>query len=256
MSSACSSSSTGTHNVDSSSPHARPSPSQSTSASTAWLFSPTPVKGNHNFLQNLTSFGNPIYGNSTERITHVTGAVAEYLISDMQPVSTVENSAFKKLFTVMDPSYVLPSATDFEKVLSDMVEQQKPTIENHIQTGKHIAVSLEIFKVNVSESCMTISIHMITKEWQMCLKTLRTIDISENVTGDTENYIHHILMDWEIPERNIVGIVSESRLSFEGIPSMSDTNIQHYTCFDKTLKTAASCAIGHPDQGSEMYHHL
>ena len=174
-------------------------------------------------------------------------AVAEYFISNMQPVSTVENTAFKKLLAIMDPNYTLPSASDFGKVLGDLVEQQKPIIENDIQTSKHIALSLESFKVNVCESRITISIHLITKEWQMCLKTLRTFDTSENVTSDSENTIHQILRDWAIPDHKIVGIVSESRFGFEGIPSLSEADIQHYTCFDKTLKTAASCAFILPE---------
>lgn len=52
------------------------------------------------------------YDKTSKRYNEITHAVAYYIAKDMLPLSVVEKSGFKKLLSVDDPCYDVPSGSE------------------------------------------------------------------------------------------------------------------------------------------------
>ena len=174
------------------------------------------------------------------RSKQVTQAILDYFISDMRPLNTIENEAFLGLFIAVDPMYAmftLPEATQLERLLQKKYQDQKAVTGHTLQSAECVAIAVEKVSVN-GASHVIVSASFITPEWQRFTKTLEAFNIRECTSQQVQKLIVQTMEEWNLNEKKIE-MVSEIKYTVETCRDL--TAIEQYTCFEKTLGTAASC---------------
>ena len=194
-------------------------------------------------LAQLTYLHNNPYNMENPRAKQVTQATLDYFISDLRPLSTIENEAFLGLFIAVDPMYsmfTLPSVTQLQHLLQERYQVQKAVIGHTLQLAESVALAMETFELK-SNTYITLSTSFITPEWQRCSKTLQTFDITECNTSQIENVIVQTVKDWTFTSKKISLVTkSDTRYSLTDKGSDNITDVEQYMGFEKTLGSAAS----------------
>ena len=194
-------------------------------------------------LAQLTYLHNNPYNMENPRAKQVTQAILDYFISDLRPLSTIENEAFLGLFIAVDPMYsmfTLPSVTQLQHLLQEKYQVQKAVIGHTLQLAETVALTMETFKLGRNEY-VTISTSFITSEWQRCSKTLQTFDTTKCDTSKIENVTVQTVKDWSFTSKKI-SLVTKSDIKYTLNEKGSDylTEVEQYMGFEKTLGSAAS----------------
>ena len=201
-------------------------------------------------LAQLTYLHNNPYNMENPRAKQVTQAILDYFISDLRPLSTIENEAFLGLFIAVDPMYsmfTLPSVTQLQHLLQEKYQVQKAVIGHTLQLAESVALAMETFELK-SNTYITLSTCFITPEWQRCSKTLQTFDTTECNTSQIENVVVQTVKDWTFTSKKISLVTkSDIKYSLNDIGSDNLTDVEQYMGFEKTLGSAASLVFLLPE---------
>ena len=100
--------------------------------------------------------------------------VAEYLIADMRPFSTVESKSFRDLCTALDPKFDLPGKTAFSQtIIPKMCAETKKEVHSLLENTSSVAITADAWTSLATESYMTITGHFINENWEMMNVGLR-----------------------------------------------------------------------------------
>ena len=128
-------------------------------------------------------------------------AIANFLIKDMLPVSTVEDPGFKSLIQTLDCNYKPPDEDYFQKYIHGVkynILRQK--VMDLVSKASHASVCPEVWIHADSSRYLTLRLQYIDKEWKYCSHVLDTIKVSGILR---ENELSLALKDlsntWGIP---------------------------------------------------------
>ena len=106
--------------------------------------------------------------------------VAEYLVADMKPLSTVESPAFRNLCTSLDPKFDVPSKkTISNSVIPKMYAETKAKVANFLQENTGLAITTDGWTSIATQSYITMTAHFINKDWQLTSYGLQTRHVTE-----------------------------------------------------------------------------
>ena len=199
-------------------------------------------------LAQLTYYHNNPYNLENPRSKQVTQAILDYFISDMRPLSTIENEAFLGLFIAVDPMYAmftLPEVTQLERLLHEKYRVQKAVVGHTFQSSECVAIAVEDVGLN-RDSHIILSASFITHEWQRFSKILEAFDTRECTSTQVEKMIVQTIKEWGLIEKKI-GIVRDAEYKTETSSTCTLSTVEQYTCFERTLSTAASSVYMLPE---------
>ncbi|KAL3871016.1 hypothetical protein ACJMK2_039184 [Sinanodonta woodiana] len=102
----------------------------------------------------------------------------------MRPYSVVDLLGFRNLIHTLEPRYIIPSRTHFaEKVIPDLYLHTRQEVQNTISEADSVAITTDGWTSGATESYITITAHLIDKEWCMKSFVLQTRPCHESHTG-------------------------------------------------------------------------
>jgi len=98
----------------------------------------------------------------------VTDAILSMLVTDMRPLSMVEDEGFKKMVSILNPGYILPSRTHFTKLMERKYQEALQKIKSAINTtNSRMALTTDIWTSVATEAYLGITCHYIGNDWKM-----------------------------------------------------------------------------------------
>ncbi|XP_049902249.1 E3 SUMO-protein ligase ZBED1-like [Epinephelus moara] len=134
------------------------------------------------------------------------------LVTDMRPLSMVEDEGFRQMIHVLNPGYTLPSRTHFTKLMERKYEQTFQAVKTDIKaTQSKIALTTDVWTSVATEAYLGITCHYIGDEWNMKSICLTTMPLEErHSASNIAEWLGEVVARFEIPPSKIIAIVHDN----------------------------------------------
>ncbi len=177
---------------------------------------------------------------STKR-KNIDNALIEMIVTDLQPISVVEDNGFQKFVSVLDPRHELPSRrTVVRSLLLEKYTSVKQTLKIELDNSMTIALTTDLWTSRQTQSYCCISAHYISCNW---LKSalLETFEFNESHTAENiATHLKTVASNWEIDSK-VVCVVTDNASNM--VSAISKTGWRHLPCFAHTLNLIVQNAI-------------
>ena len=180
----------------------------------------------------------------SKRSGEITRYIAEYIIHDMCPISTVDGIGFRRLINSMEPRYTIPSRKHFtETVFLKMYDVAKSNLQSEINQIENIAITHDMWTSANTESYGTTTCHYITDTWEMKGVVLETKKMdghhsSENISQELES----TRKAWNLPQP-----VAVSDNAANETKAFQILNWERVSCIGHNLNLAVRDALSIPE---------
>lgn len=163
------------------------------------------------------------------------------IVSDLQPVSIVEDAGFRHL-TKTDSRYNIPG----RKVLMTseipkMYEEVKTALKDSIDSSTRIVLTTDMWTSRTTEAYLTVTGHFIDKDWQMQACNLETTHVDVKHTADNiSELLTKLSENWGISNK-IHAVVTDNGANM--VSAVKKCNWKHIPCFSHTLNLIVRDAI-------------
>lgn len=161
----------------------------------------------------------------SQRATEITQSLAEMLVKDLKPISTVEETGFVEFLTTLVPQYQIPSRKELEDTIMQTYNDYKAKVMAIIQKANHVTLSTEKWTLKSTEKYLTVSCHFINN-WQRQEFVLETFNFTANHT-DISLELKRITDEWHITDKVIVVVTEGSEILASAVQK---AGWKHYPC--------------------------
>uniref|UniRef100_A0A8C5LPC9 HAT C-terminal dimerisation domain-containing protein n=1 Tax=Leptobrachium leishanense TaxID=445787 RepID=A0A8C5LPC9_9ANUR len=185
-----------------------------------------------------------------QQSTRVTKSILKMLITDMRPLSMVEDKGFKNMISVLNPGYTLPSRTHFTKLMEQKYQAAFQKVKVSISKNEsRIALTVDIWTSVATEAHLGITCHYIGNEWKMRSVCLAAVPLEYRHTArNIAERVEEVTAMFGIPPQKIITIVHDNAANIVAAVSMLEkkhgwTGIR---CTGHTLQLVISAALKNP----------
>ncbi|XP_040275761.1 E3 SUMO-protein ligase ZBED1-like [Bufo bufo] len=100
---------------------------------------------------------------STEA-AELTDSILNMIVTDMRPLSMVEDEGFQRMISTFNPRYTLPSRTYFMKIMEKKYEDIKGKLTNTLKETDSIALTTDIWTSVATEAYLGVTCHFLGKD--------------------------------------------------------------------------------------------
>lgn len=127
---------------------------------------------------------------------------ASFLISDLHPMSMLDDNGFRQFVAQLDGDYDFPSKDGIETQLSLMYELVRSKLEDELKTAPFVSLSAEIWQTYTARSYATFRVYFIDNEWEPHANVLSTCRLSDTDTSGQLNIrMHEVASNWGIQDK-------------------------------------------------------
>lgn len=118
-----------------------------------------------------------------------------FIAADMRPFSMVENVAFQRLLHTLEPKYSIPSRMH-------LVCTVDPDL-NTLKKAESITITTNKWTFRGTQSYITVTAHIINRNWEMVNVVLQTRPLCESHTGaNIAEVLQAAVSDWDLIRPN------------------------------------------------------
>ena len=140
----------------------------------------------------------------------LTDSILNMLVTDMCPLSMVEDGGFKMMISTFHPNYEHLSRTFFTKQLNKKYEDIKDMTKKALQETDSVALTTDIWTCVATEAYMGVKCHYL-KNWKMVSHCLSTMPLEERHTAaNIAEWIEEVIAKFSIPPEKIKAVVHDN----------------------------------------------
>ncbi|XP_038157148.1 zinc finger BED domain-containing protein 4-like [Cyprinodon tularosa] len=167
----------------------------------------------------------------------ITEALTQYIALDDQPLSVIEDIGFRRLLSVLEPRYEIPSRqyiTDRE--LPKLYDFVKRHIQSLLQDVSAISLTTDIWTSSVSPvSLISLTAQWVDKDFTLQRAVLHAKQFRGSHTSQAiEDVFDEMLRKWGVPKTLIHVVLRDNAKNM--IKAMTDAGFQSLPCFAHTLQ--------------------
>ena len=134
--------------------------------------------------------------------------VAEFIVEEMLPLSTVEKESFRDLVEALDPQYRVLSRTSLkDKVIPEMYEETRQKLLKNLNEITGAAVTTDGWTSIATKGYVTVTVHYIDNEWNLRSAVLETKELPGSHTAEhLKDAMLTTLSTWNLASIKITGI--------------------------------------------------
>jgi hypothetical protein len=122
---------------------------------------------------------------SSHRHQAITNSIAKYVILDLRPLDSVNNSGFLQLLTTLEPRYDVTSRTHItQQVIPKIYTEIKANLQQKISNSEFFALTTDGWTSRSNKSFVTITLHVLSNDWQMNDYVLSTHEVVDSHTSE------------------------------------------------------------------------
>ncbi|XP_015376635.1 PREDICTED: zinc finger BED domain-containing protein 1-like [Diuraphis noxia] len=132
-------------------------------------------------------------------------AIVRMIAEDLQPLSIVENSGFRRMIKLLDSRYEIPSRRTLGRtIIPQIMEKVKGNVQILLNAASHIAITTDIWTSMNTDSFMTLTAHFVDTN----LRELKTVVLCTKKLESNHTGVHlSQVMSKELTEWNILNKV-------------------------------------------------
>lgn len=172
-----------------------------------------------------------------------------WIITDQQPFTIVENKDFRKFLWSIQPKYKLPSRNTVKDMIMKKFKNAQDQIKNYLQLStSKISLTMDMWSSITSLGILAVTIHCIRDDWQFDHFVLDVLYIpSPHNALAIKDAVIKIVSDLKI-ENRLIGITSDNEAKMlaatQKIGNALDlSEFHHYRCTAHILNLAIGAAL-------------
>jgi hypothetical protein len=191
----------------------------------------------------------------------ITDSLVDFVATDLQPFTIVENPEFKLLINKLDARYILPCRQTLKENFMENYSIKRNNLINEIsQISSKVSLTTDIWTSEISKNCyLGVTIHYINNNWELKNHLLDLIPINGSHTaGLITSKLLQILGEFNI-NNNILALTTDngsnmiacgSQLAVELDQEFDNMTFTHYRCAAHIINLAVKAGMNHI--GSEI----
>uniref|UniRef100_A0A3B5A3U7 BED-type domain-containing protein n=1 Tax=Stegastes partitus TaxID=144197 RepID=A0A3B5A3U7_9TELE len=162
----------------------------------------------------LDSFVQTAPSCSTAQAAELTDSILNMMVTDMRPLSMVEDEGFQKMISTFNPKYALPSRAHFAKMMEKKYEDIKGKLKNTLTEIDGIALTTDIWTSVAAEAYLGVTCHFLGEDWGMKSHSLTTMPLEERHSAENiADGIKDVIAKFDIPPEKIKAVVHDNSAS-------------------------------------------
>lgn len=176
----------------------------------------------------------------------ITVGIARYIIDDMQPFSTVDSHAFRKMIYECEPCCkFLYHKTFSENIIPNLYESVSARIKGELLNAETVTWTTDSWTSRATLSYVTITADFINPDnadMELCSRVLQRRDLPESHTGKhVGNILHQSQL--ELACKVHVSALTTDNVAYMKITAQTVQTPIHIGCFSHTLNLASGRAF-------------
>ncbi len=177
----------------------------------------------------------------------ISTAIAEYIVVDLKPLSTVEGKGFLNLINVLQPKYPVPCrSTILEKYIVPMYHNTRQKVKSEISEAQSTSITTDGWTSIATEGYITTTAHFIDSDDNLQARVLDTkksfeSHTAENLAADMKN----TLKLWDIKEKDLAAAVHDNARNITKACDLC--GIEHIGCCAHSINLIVSRCTSVPE---------
>ncbi|XP_073710072.1 E3 SUMO-protein ligase ZBED1-like [Misgurnus anguillicaudatus] len=148
---------------------------------------------------------------STEQAAEFSDSILNMIVTDMHPLSMVEDDGFKAMISTFNPKYELPSRPFFMKKIETNYECIKGKLKKSLKETDSIALTTDIWTSVATEAYLGVTCHYLGEDWEMLSHCLTTMPLEERHTAaNIAEWVEDVTSKFDIPPEKIKAVVHDN----------------------------------------------
>ncbi|KAM4557393.1 E3 SUMO-protein ligase ZBED1-like [Fundulus diaphanus] len=180
----------------------------------------------------------------------LTDSILNMLVTDMRPLSMVEDEGFTKMIHTLNPGYTLPSRTHFTKLMERKYEETFKKVKTAINTNNSkLALTTDVWTSVATEAYLGVTCHYITDDWDMQSISLTTMPLQgRHTASNIAEWLEQVVDRFEIPPSKIIAIVHDNGANIVAAANILEEKHgwSSVRCTGHTLQLVINAALKNP----------
>ncbi|GBC28973.2 zinc finger BED domain-containing protein 1-like [Rhizophagus irregularis DAOM 181602=DAOM 197198] len=186
----------------------------------------------------------------------ITDSLVDFVATDLQPFTIVENPEFKLLINKLNPHYILPCRQTLKEKFIENYKMRKNVLINEVsQINSKISLTTDIWTSEISKDCyLGVTMHYINNNWELKNLLLDLIPVNGSHTaGLITSKLLQILEEFSI-SNNILALTTDNgsnmiacgnQLATELDQEFNNMAFTHYRCAAHIINLAVKAGMSH-----------
>ncbi|XP_075302317.1 E3 SUMO-protein ligase ZBED1-like [Opisthocomus hoazin] len=136
--------------------------------------------------------------------------VLEMIFRDLHPLSVVRDKGFGLLVGYLEPGFALPAPAQLAGMLRHRYGVVKQHLERYLQTAEAVAVCVELWASQLSQSYLSVAASFVDGEWRRARCMLATQRAHEDeAEGGLGEKLHAVLRDFGLSGKSVFCVVHD-----------------------------------------------
>ncbi|XP_057706031.1 E3 SUMO-protein ligase ZBED1-like [Corythoichthys intestinalis] len=158
-----------------------------------------------------TSVGRPIQSCSVKEAALLTESILTMLFTDLRPLSMVEDKGFRKMISIFNSKYNIPSVTYFTNMMQKKHQEMTEKLKNMLQDIDCVALTTDVWTSLTTESYLGVTCHFLGEDWEMKALNLTTMRLEERHTAtDIADWLEETTARFDVPFSKVKALVHDN----------------------------------------------
>ena len=176
------------------------------------------------------------------RKKEIDSCILKLVTTDLQPLSVVENTAFRELLTKIDPEYEIVSRKRLDlQLLPERYHAERGKLLQEMEAVEYVSISTDFWTSRQAEGYMTLTAHFVNTQWKLCSRVLSTTLVEGSYTAENlASVMRHVFQTWGISKK-VTTVTTDNTANVSAAVEL--LQVTHQACFAHTLNLAVKEAI-------------
>ena len=151
------------------------------------------------------------YARGSPQCQKLDTALVAMVTLDIQPLSVVEDTGFRKFVQALDPRYLPPSRrTMTRSLLPDVYESVRSVLSEELASVQYVALTSDLWTSRQTLGYITVTCHYIDSAWNLKSAVLATNNLVENHTASNiADELKRVTDNWHISDK-VVAVTTDN----------------------------------------------
>ncbi|XP_077389161.1 E3 SUMO-protein ligase ZBED1-like [Festucalex cinctus] len=170
-----------------------------------------------------TTFGRPVPSCSVKDAALLTESILDMLITDMRPLSMVEDKGFRKMISTFNPKYNIPSIAFFTSMMERRHQEMTEKLKNVLQDTECVALTTDVWTSVAAAIYLGLSCHFLGEDWEMKCLYLATMRLEErHAAADIADWLEEAVGKFSIPLPKVKAVVHGNEASMGALEILAE----------------------------------